>query len=267
MRGAPNGTLVCHPNTADKTNVTHYEKAPITEALIDIQFKGPENAPAELAELQGRAGESYAEKKPIFIAAVLFDGTQPDVAPGITSQGSTQRGWAFVAADKLQIWQARVDGFSLSRLAPYQSWPPFRDEARRLWELCKPVFRPEQITRIAVRYINRLELPLPLRDFKDYLQTVPEVSPKLPQGLASYFMQLQIPQEDVKSLLVLNQQLVPNLTPEPKTASVILDIDLFRVQELPQDEDGLWNCFEQLHEKKNEVFEGCITDLTRELIK
>ncbi len=108
---------------------------------------------------------------------------------------------------------------------------------------------------------------MPIRDFKDYLLTVPEVSPKLPQGLSTFFMQLQIPQEDVKSLLVLNQQLAPPPTTQPMTASVILDIDLFRVHELPQEEDALWKCFEQLHNKKNEVFEGCITDSTRELFK
>jgi uncharacterized protein (TIGR04255 family) len=248
--------------------VTHYEKAPIAEALIDIQFKGPETTPVELLELQSREGASYPERKPLFFAAVRFEGTQVDQPPGITTHPSTQRGWAFLTADKLQLWQVRVDGFTFSRLAPYQSWPPFRDEALRLWQISKTVCKPESVTRVAVRYINRLELPLPLKDFKDYLLTVPEVSPHLPQGLSNYFMQLQIPQEDIKAMLVLNQQLVtPNLDPPPRTVSVILDIDLFRAQELPQDEHGLWSFLQELHDKKNEIFEACITDLTRELIK
>ena len=246
----------------------HYEKAPITEALIDIQFKGPETTPAQLLELQSGEGGSYPEKKPLYFASILLDGTQPGEPPGFSSSGSTQRGWAFVAADKLQIWHVRTDGFTFSRLVPYQSWEPFRAEARRLWDLTRPFLKPEAVTRVAVRYINRLEFPLPLRDFKDYLLTVPEVSPRLPQGLLTYFMQLQIPQEDIQALLVLNQQLLPTQPDsQPKTASVILDIDLFRAHELPQDEEGLWDLFEKLHEKKNEVFEGCITDRTRELIK
>ena len=96
----------------------------------------------------------------------------------------------------------------------------------------------------------------------------PPLSPALPQGLLNYFMQLQIPQEDLQGLLVLNQSLVPPQPgPQPTTVSVLLDIDLFRAHDLPQDDEGLWSFFERLHAKKNEVFEGCITDLTRELIK
>lgn len=252
----------------DKSSVSHYEKAPITEALIDIQFKGRENTTAELAELQRLEGSSYPEKRPLYLASILLDGTKPNEAPDITPQASTQRGWAFVSGDNLQIWQVRRDSFTFSRLAPYGNWSLFRDEARRLWEICKPVFMSDRITRVAVRYINRLELPFPIADFKDFLRTVPEVSPVLPQGLLTYFMQLQIPLEDIQSLAVINQQLGPPPTePVPKIATIILDIDVFRGHELQQDDEGLWAFFEQLHEKKNEIFEGCITDRTRELIR
>ena len=250
----------------DKTPVTHYSKAPITEAIIDIQFAGPECDPTALLKLQDKEGSSYPEKKPILIASFMLDAGQADAPPAVTTQSQSQHGWAFVTADKLQIWQVRSGAFTFSRLAPYQNWTAFRNEARRLWELSKPYFKPEQITRIAVRYVNRLELPVPLRDFKDYLQTVPEVSPKLPQGLLSYFMQLQIPQEDIQSLLILNQQFVSN-KPEATSVPVILDLDLFRTYELPQEEEPLWSLFERLHEKKNDIFQACITDLTRELIR
>lgn len=249
--------------------VTHYDKAPITEALIDLRFNGPELTPAELAELQEREAAAYPDKRPLYFAPIAIGDAEPGEPPAFSGQSSTQRGWAFVTADKLQVWQARTDGFTFSRLAPYQSWDPFRDEARRLWNLCRTKLKPEAVTRVAVRYINRLELPLPLQDFKDYLRTVPEVSPMLPQGISTFFMQLHIPYTDINSVLILNQQLVPPCQPKPDapTASILLDIDLFRTHDLPQAEEPLWNIFEELHSKKNEVFEGCITDRTRELIK
>ncbi len=94
--------------------MTHYQKAPITEAFIEIQFKGREATRSELAELQANEAVSYPEKKPIFTASITFDGSQPNVAPDITRQSSAQHGWAFVAADKLQIWQVRNGGFTFS---------------------------------------------------------------------------------------------------------------------------------------------------------
>jgi uncharacterized protein (TIGR04255 family) len=69
------------------------------------------------------------------------------------------------------------------------------------------VTKPKLINRLALRYVNRLDLPLPVGDLKYYLRTVPEVSPDLPQGLSGYFMQLQIPQEDISAILILNQAL------------------------------------------------------------
>jgi uncharacterized protein (TIGR04255 family) len=249
--------------------VTHYEKAPITEALIDIRVQGPEERIEELVELQKGELEKYPDKKPVYFASIELQPKELGEAPTFTKQSSTQRGWAFVAADKLQIWQVQRDGFTFSRLAPYGSWALFKDEARRLWTKTRAALKPAAVTRVAVRYINRLELPIPLKDFKDYLRTVPEVSPALPQGLSTFFMQLQIPQDDIRALLILNQSLVPPIQPEreQKSVSVLLDIDLFRAQELPQEEEAIWNYFEDLHAKKNEVFEGCITDLTRELFK
>jgi uncharacterized protein (TIGR04255 family) len=126
------------------------------------------------------------------------------------------------------------------------------------------VAQPEVVTRIGVRYINRLDLPLQNLDFKHYLRTVPEVSPDLPQALSGYFMQLQIPQEDLKATLFINQTLVP--PPGPNLVSVLLDLDFFRAVEVPQEEAAIWDYLEKLKVRKNVVFEACITDQTRELI-
>jgi uncharacterized protein (TIGR04255 family) len=259
---------VSTPKTADNTTVSHYDHAPITEALIDIQFKGPAVSPDELAALQEQEAASFPEKKPTFIASLKFD-QQAGEMPAFSEHSASQMGWAFLAGDKLRVWQVRPGGFTFSRLAPYQSWEPFRDEARRLWEISQAVLKPETFTRVALRYVNRLELPLPFSDFKEYLLTVPEVAPTLPQALSNFFMQLQIPQVDIQAMLILNQQLLPQVFqgPQPTIAPVLLDIDLFKEIDLPQNEEGVWNLLEQLHSKKNETFEGCITDKTRALIR
>ncbi|MDR4483723.1 MAG: TIGR04255 family protein [Nitrospirales bacterium] len=111
------------------------------------------------------------------------------------------------------------------------------------------------------RYINKLDLPLPLHDFKDYLRTVPEISPDMTQGLSGYFMQLQLPQVDLEAILVLNQTLIP--PPEPSVVSVVLDFDLFCKDNVPSKDQDIWNRFEVLRTRKNKVFEACITDKTR----
>lgn len=85
------------------------------------------------------------------------------------------------------------------------------------------------------------------------------------QGLSGYFMQLQLPQPDLEGMLVLNQTLIP--PPGPNLVSVILDLDLFCKDNVPCDDQEIWKRFEILRTRKNEVFEACITNKTRRLIR
>ncbi len=245
-----------------------YSNAPITEAIIDIQVKPTEATSMEaLLELQASESARYPERNPLVMASVMLENPNE---PGdlITQASKEQRGWAFFSPDKLQIWQARRDGFTFARLAPYQSWEPFRTEARRLWTATHPIFGTAELTRVAVRYINRLELPLPMSDFKDYLRTVPEVSSDLPQGLTNFFLQAQIPLDEAGVMATINQTILPPLSPEAAltTVAVLLDIDVFMAAGPSESDDHLWETFELLRERKDKVFEACITDRTRELI-
>ena len=76
-------------------------------------------------------------------------------------------------------------------------------------------------------------------------------------------MQLTIPHPDIECVALLNQALIEPR--QPGLASIILDIDLFRQENVPQDEKEMWDFFEVLHDRKNDVFEACLTDKAREL--
>ena len=171
-------------------------------------------------------------------------------------------GFAFQSAGGEQIHQARLDGFTMNRLAPYENWERFRAEARQRWDCYRETAKPTKIKRLAVRYINRLDLPRPFGDFGEYLRTQPDVSRDLPQGLAQFVMRLTIPFEDPQCVALINETIV-GATEE--IVSVALDIDIYRDKDLPTEDSGVWEVFEQLRERKNEVFEACITNKARRL--
>ena len=241
----------------------HYSHSPLTEAVIDLRVKLPKEVQLEtLASIQSAREEDYPTRQNRIAVEGQFT-TDLNAPPATASR--THIGYSFTSVDKRQVVQARLDGFTFSRLAPYENWESFRDEARQWWDIYRTMVKPEEVVRVAVRYINRLDFPLPLKDFADYLRTVPEVSPELPQLLSNYFMQLQIPQEDLKGMLILNQTIVP--PPDADVVSILLDIDLFREDDIPDKENEMWQFFEQLRIRKNEVFEACITERTRGLIR
>ncbi|PHJ63603.1 hypothetical protein VF14_12290 [Nostoc linckia z18] len=239
----------------------HYSRAPITEALIDIQVQLPEEVKLDvLAQVYSSIQTEYPKREEMLV----FQGQMIAGASVGATASQSQIGYRTFSNDQKQILQVRLDGFTFSRLAPYDCWETFRDEAKRLWSIYQSLANPAAITRLAVRYINRLDIPLPVSDLNNYLRTFPEVSSDLPQGLSGYFMQLQIPQEKLATMLVLNQALVP--PPTPDFISILLDLDLFLERDIPKDGIELWEVVEQMHEQKNKAFEACITEHTRELI-
>jgi uncharacterized protein (TIGR04255 family) len=236
----------------------HYSRSPIVEAIIDFQIKLPEGVgPSDLELCQDAA---YSDKKPLNVMVDRVDfGTE-----GSTARASPHVGFLFTSADAKQLFQARCDGFTVHRLAPYPGWEPFREEARRVWDIYRRVAHPQRVKRIAVRYLNQFDLPL-LAEITDFLRTFPEVAPDLPQALAGFGLELNIPLPDIKSTLLLRERVKPPTG--PGMASVVLDIDLFRSDEIPPDEAGVWAFIETLRARKNAIFEACITNRVREAIQ
>jgi uncharacterized protein (TIGR04255 family) len=236
-----------------------YPRAPITEAVMDIRVQPRDGLTVdELRALSKGAGEEFSQSNERFQVA-----TRITPGPLATTQTTTpiKVGFEFRNAASDKVIQAQLDGWSFSKLAPYESWEVFRDEGRELWTKYRELVQPKQISRMALRYINRLDLPLPFDDFKKFLRTVPEIAPDLPQSLSNFFLQAQIPQLDLEAMLVINMTMVP--PPTATVASVILDLDLFRTTKLPNMEEQIWGFFEQLRTRKNQAFEACITDAMR----
>jgi uncharacterized protein (TIGR04255 family) len=244
--------------------VPHYSKAPIVEALIDIQTRIPDSTTVDqLRGMHGLRSDEFPELMALErdTVKVQFTPFDPPSADG------ARVGYGFLShsKDKSRAWRVTRDGFTYSQVGCYDRWEVLRDEARPLWDLYRQTISPEAISRVAVKYVNRFDLPLPIRDFKDYFRTYPEVSPVLPQGLAGLFTQLLIPYDDLGAMLVLTQALVP--PPRTEVVSFVLDIDLFVANISSSDDKSIWDLLEKLRTCKNEVFEGCITDAARELIK
>jgi uncharacterized protein (TIGR04255 family) len=235
-----------------------YENAPITEALIDLRAVLPDDVTLSTLEaLYGRVTACYPRKTKRFQIEGQFSVQTPP------TEKQTEIGFGFSSEDGKQIFQATLDGFTFSRLRPYGNWLGLNTEAKRLWGLYRESARPLEVTRVAVRYVNQIDIPLPIIDNKEYFLTSPEVSPSLPQELSGFFMQLQFPQADFGGMLILNQAALPS--PEPDVNSIVLDLDVFKADLHLTSEEDIWQLLETLRNRKNEFFEGCITDKTRAL--
>lgn len=241
----------------------HYQKAPIAEAIIDLRVEPSERGDLKhLSDLCEAHSAEFPSISPIISAEGAFQfGSEGE---SHASAKQVQIGFRAKSPDETRICQWQRTGFTFSRLPPYERWEPFRDEAKRYWLHFVEVTKPKKVARAAVRYINRIEIPDLRLDLKKYFRTSPEVSPDLPQEIAGFFMQVRIPQTDLHAVAVINQTQAEQ--PTPAYVSIILDVDIYRVFDEQIADDYLWDYFEKLHARKNDIFEACITDNTRALL-
>lgn len=243
------------------SNSTHLKNAPITEALIDIRIKIKDDLRVEQLEFIHKSiSDTYPEKKVRRKLEGKFEFKKGE--PLVSSGAETIDGYVFTSPDKKQVFQARLDGFTFSRLKPYETWENLHDEAHRLWQIYRDVTSPE-ITRVALRYINKMEIPRSSIDFSEYLTAAPIVPEGLPQGVSSFLTRVVIHEPTIDAAAIVTQALEqvvnPNLIP------IILDIDVFKQKSEGISEKDAWDTLENLRHFKNKIFFESITEKTKEI--
>lgn len=243
----------------------YLSKAPIVEGLIDIRVKPAERfKPENFLALTDLIKEEYPAHKEALKYHASFQ-FKPGETPeqSVTSQ---KVGYRFDSVDGRYVLQVQHGGFTLSRLNPYETWEIFLAEAKRLWAFYVDVAKPEAITRVATRYINRIELNAEGLDFDDYLVAPPGIPKSLPQVVSQFLARVVVIDKDSGASIVLTQALEPvNLA--NKTIPVIIDIDVFKEVAFAVDSEDYWQLLDQLRHLKNKAFFGSITDKTLELLK
>jgi uncharacterized protein (TIGR04255 family) len=245
-------------------DATRYSRAPITEAIIDLRVALPPGHRSELfSDAFLSSATDYPKRRQLSQAI-----SNVEIGTSISTSTVTEPvGWICSSDDDKQIVQFRRDGFTFSRLAPYGAWEPFRDEARKLWLAYRAHAAPAGILRLAVRYINQINIPFDAKPLKleDYFRFYPELPDDEFPPIAHFFVQVQLPQEDIEAVAVVREVRLP--PPSESQVSVLLDIDLFREEKVPTKDADIWEIFEQLRERKNQIFNRCITGRTKELIQ
>lgn len=239
--------------------------APIVEAILNIQTELPSEVGVdELGTLGEKLGRDFPNREVRNSWTSQFE-SRGDRQPAATTSGGPV-GYLFRSIDGRRVVQARLDGFSYSRLRPYTGWDEMRAEARAAWPAFIETARPTKATRLSLRYINRVEIPLPISDFKEYLRTSPEIAPGLPQGLSSFFFRVVVPDADSGATAIITETIEEG-GGTVDCLPLLFDVDVIRPVSLAPKSDQIWLAFDGLRTYKNRVFFESFTDKARELFK
>jgi uncharacterized protein (TIGR04255 family) len=102
-----------------------------------------------------------------------------------------------------------------------------------------------------------MQLPA-VKDLGEYLTAPPQLPEPIPQTVRDFLTRVNVRDDRRNASAVIVQALEPQI--DPKTISLLLDIDAFREMNEKSDDPGLVLVFEHLRELKNDIFFASITE-------
>lgn len=244
-----------------------FKNPPIQEALLDIQVALPGNVTVEtLKNFQAGLETRFPERKERISWQQGFQISGAGDSHAVSSSRSVD-GYLFTCNAEGKVVQVRRDGFTFNKLRPYSDWDTFSAEAKELWQRYVVLARPASIQRVALRYLNRIALPLPLRDLREYCLLFPDLPPALPQGISEFFLRVTLPVSETPCLSTVTLTFEP-ARPGATVLNLIFDNEAAYFHgSLNLDTDAVWSKLARLRDLKNEVFDASFTEKAKALFR
>lgn len=244
-----------------------FPNAPIREAIFDIRAKLPEKINLSILEtFQENIKDRFPEKnkKAEWTTPIKIE---PDLKPEIGKLAGGVLGFLFKSPEEQKIVQARMNGFTFNKLKPYENWDKFRDEGIELWKRFIELTQPTRISRLALRYINSIDISLesPQVKIEEYLLFGPDTPDHLSYKLSNFLVRLQFYNSEIEANAIVNISLDP--VQDEKILPLIFDIDVYKEIDLDPADKIIWEILEDLRNFKNDIFFEGTTEKAKELFR
>lgn len=239
----------------------HLAKAPIAEAIMDIQFVVPDSSVNRSKAVLGpywHAGWEKQEQR-------TFSAQISPAAGEISAGPSTLDAYGALSPDGTEVIRVGSDRVTVSRLKTYTNW---EDLWARTLEAFQPFVEascPTEVRRVGARFINRLAAADALGSYERLLERPPLMV--LREGLEgariANFLRRHVVEDLPGGFTAILT--IGSVTPAPgeqatSIGPVVLDIDVFKKCQLPIDIGVIKSEFDRIRDIKNELFFGSLTD-------
>ena len=243
-----------------------YPNPPVVEALCEVYFQGSRWDPTIPGIFYERVRDRYPDKaeRPGFQIEL-------SVAPEVPAARAQQLGTRslFSRSDHSQQLQLERDLLIINQLRPYpgfEEWKPIVTEAISLY---KELAKPAGVSKIGMRYINRIEIPHQIFEMEDYFHLFVEIPEDLGAAHSTFMTRVVIP--GVRGEIRSGHQLVVTLgsAPPQSEGSATLLLDLYDLTELASEGQvgAVERHLDDAHQRIERAFESIITDSTRRLFE
>ncbi len=239
-----------------------YKNPPLVEALCEFQFIS--NQPWDMT-VPGLVYEKIRDEFPDKQEQIGIGFQLRPTEKGIEHKiEPTLPKIQFFKKDKSAVVQIAQDLLVVNCLKPYPSWQGFKPLIIKNLNIYREVVNPKGFKRIELRYINVFEFDKSEIELTDYFRYYPFIPDSLLQKHSSFLCRVEFPfEEGNETLMIAIGTIIPG---KPNLLSILLDIDYAMVTPEYVSPQDVSNWLEKAHQKIEGVFEGCITDKTREIL-
>jgi uncharacterized protein (TIGR04255 family) len=233
-----------------------HQAAPIIAAVVEFRFD--DDLPNPLIQrIAAKVAKGYAERTNLRTSQIEVNPALQvaNFLPPIDMVKLSSK-------DQTEVFSVGAQACSIEQLSPYPGWSLFFARLARDWNLIDKLLRKRKITRIGVRYINRIDLPLSVG--RDYPGEYLNISIGIPQQLANsthVALNYQAEYGPRPFKIILNTGFADS--PIPKMHSIVLDIDVISEKNVPQSTEEIFAMLGEIRQIKNEIFEESITEYAR----
>jgi len=245
------------------------KNSPIVETWLVVDFDS-DYVPT-LSDFQEFVKANYANA--ISIGTISERQVNVNVKDGVRSEHIVEDAAAgisfMVSGDEQTLIVAKKRRIEIRALGKYPSWDEFIEKANAHYIKCAAFLKPSKIIRVAVKSINRIEIPDGVKRFADVITTIPQDADGDLASVCAEFMYRDTQYyPDFKSFATV----VRAYQRQPNTAKIraplFYDIEVFKTPEndgevLAVSQDHL----DKLHELKNAIFFGSLAPKQLEMYK
>lgn len=239
-----------------------YANPPLVEAVCEFRFTPDTQWDMTIPGLlyEKLKDEFPRREQRLFQEIELTRG--PD---GLEQQIRTNERILFLMEDKKIVVQVGPRLLAINCLKPYPTWEGFKPKIARAFETLSTATEVRGLQRLALHYINRIEIPASAPRLEDYFELYLHLGPQLPQDIVNFIVGCEFPYANSRDMCRV--QLTPAPSGAPESLTMILSIDYFLAKPRGIEPEQAMDWVEQAHQSVEEIFEGCITDGLRKLFQ
>jgi uncharacterized protein (TIGR04255 family) len=242
-----------------------YPNPTIAEALCEIHFQLPEGAswkPSLPGELFKQIQKDYPEMEPVLEVGLHFELGPQTIGQSLLAPRQRIR---YKHAARPLLLQLGENIFTVNVLPKYPGWHMMREDVLHAWSQARAVLKPAHITRIGLRYINRIERNKPIETPGEWLRAGDFIPAGVLKSKGSFLSRVESHMNENNRLVVT----VAEIQTEDATATrpIVFDIDRILENHLSLDDHIFLREIDVLHEDVWQVFDSAKTAQLAKLLK